>query len=102
MQWFSIFNLSNQVSRTVRPIISLQTNLTDDQIEAFWITIVRCWRDGIHNEGLTVAASVRIVGEQMANLYRWEADHKVHSRRPKFVRTNNRTLDLKQAIKEVR
>ena len=94
MQWCSIFNLSNQVSRTVLPIILLQTNRTDDQIEAIWITKVRCRRDGIHKEGLTVAASARIVDEQVASLYRWEADPKVHSHCPKTVRTKNWTPEL--------
>ena len=38
----------------------------------------------------------------MANLYRWEADPKVHSRRPKTVRANKWTPELKKAIKKVR
>ena len=83
-------------------MILRQTALTDKQIEAIRIDNVRRWRDGINNKGLSVAAPARIVGEPAANLYRWEADPKVHSRRPKTVRTNKRMPELKRAIKEFR
>ena len=82
-------------------MILRQTELTDAPIEAIGIDKVRRWRDGIKNEGLTVEASARIVGEPVDNLYRWEENPKVHSRRPKTVRANKWTPELKKAIKEV-
>ena len=88
MQQFNDLNLFNQVLRIVLSMILHQTDLTDDQIEAIRIDYVHRWREGFKNEGLTVAASARIVGEPVANLYRWEADPKVYSRRPKTVRAN--------------
>ena len=83
-------------------MILRQTVLTDKQIVAIRIDNVRRWRDRINNEGLTVAATARIVGEPVANLYCRDADPKVHSRRPKTVRANKSTPELKRAIKELR
>ena len=62
------------MSRTVHSSILRQTDLTDKLIDTIRNDKVCRWRDGIRNEGLTVAASARIVGGTVANLYRWEGD----------------------------
>lgn len=81
-------------------MILRQTDLTDEQIEAIRIDKVLGWRDGINNEELTVAASARIVGEPVDNLYRWEADPKVHLRRPKTVRAIKWTPEVNKLNKK--
>ena len=75
--------LFNQATQAVFSMILRQTDLTDKQIKAIRIDEDRRWREGIRNEGLTVAASAGVVGEPVANFYSWEADPKVHSLRPK-------------------
>ena len=83
MQLCNDQNLFNQATQAVFSMILRQTDLSDKQIKAIRIDKARRWREGIRNEGLTVAASARIVGEPVANLYRWEADSKIHSLHPK-------------------
>ena len=83
MQLCNDQNLFNQATQAIFSMILRQIDLTDKQIKAIRIDKARRWREGIRNEGITVAASARIVGEPVVNLYRWEADPKVHSLRPK-------------------
>ena len=77
-------NLFNQLSRIVLTMILRQMDLTEDQISTIRIDKVRRLLDGIKN----VAASAGIVGEPVANLYHWRADHEVPSCHSKTVRAN--------------
>ncbi len=43
-----------------------------------------------------------LVGEPVANLYRWEKDPTVHSTRPKKLRESKRTPELVEAVRQLR
>ena len=63
MQLCSDQNLFNEATRAVFSMILRQIDLRDKQIKAIRIDKARRWREGIRNEGITVAASAPIVGE---------------------------------------
>ena len=86
MQQCNDLHIFNQASRIVLSILLRQTKQTNEQIELSRIDKVHRWRSGVGDEGLTVKASSKLVGEPVANLYRWEKNPKVYSKRPKTVR----------------
>ena len=102
MQQCNDLHIFNQASRRVLTILLRQCEQTNEQIELSRIDKVLRWRLGIADEGLTVKSSASLVGEPVANLYRWEKDPMVYSKRPKTVRQSKWTPELVQAVKEVR
>ncbi len=86
MQQCNELKIFNQVSRIVLSILLTEAALKIEAIEKERLDKVSRWRDGIENEGLTVVASARLVGEPLANLYRWEKDPRVYKRDPKSGR----------------
>ena len=102
MQQCNDLQIYNQASRMVLSILLRQAALKIEQIVALRLDKVRRWREGIDNEGLTVVASARIVGEPVANLYRWQKDAKVRTRGPRSFKKSKWTAELVQMVKEVR
>ena len=94
MQQFNYLHIFNQASRIVLSILLRQTEQMNKQIELSRFDKVRRWRDGTKNNGLMVKDSASFVGEPVANLYRWEKDPKVYSKRPKTVRKSKWTPEL--------
>ena len=72
MQQCNDLKIFNQASRIVLSILLKEAALEIEAIENQRIDKVSRWREGIENEGLTVVASARLVGEPVANLYRWK------------------------------
>ena len=71
MQQCNDLDIFNQALRIVLSILLRQTEQTNEQIELSRIDKVHRWRLGIADEGLTVKSSASLVGEPVANLYRW-------------------------------
>ena len=80
MQQCNDLKIFNQASRIVLSILLKEAALKIEEIEQELLDKVSRWREGIANEGLTVVASARLVGDPVANLYRWEKDPRIYKK----------------------